>query len=253
MNRVLRLVLRDLITFNRSLLVVQFLLPLFLLFVAGFAFKSLIPPFVNGNMKVSYQQFLGVGLIGLTAMNGSLLAGTLLWTDKRHSMYEQILLGPFSRSDYALSKVFSSTLIGLIGALIVASLSYLLIGGFLLTVDGLLIAIAVIVLDAILFGSIAFIIASFVRSLEAFEGIFNFLLIFLTFVSSLLYPLNTLPGALKYVVLVNPLTYAIDALRFALLGMNSGYLIIEILLLSAETIVVLILAFLSINRHSSAD
>src|SRR5579875_1203611 len=115
MNAIIRLVIRDLLTFNRSLLIVQLVLPLFLLFVAGIAFNSLVQPFTLDNRTIYYQQFLAVGLIALS--------GTLLWTDRRHAMYEQILVGPFTKVEYATSKILSSTYIGLIGAVIIFVLS----------------------------------------------------------------------------------------------------------------------------------
>lgn len=249
MDPILRLVSRDLRTFNRSLLVVQLIFPVFLLFVAGFAYSSLIPYISYSGRISNYPQFLSVGLIGLTAMNGSLLSGTLLWVDRRHGMYEQILVGPFSRFDYAISKTLSSALIGLLGALVIGVLSYLIIGVTGFSLSGLLLALSGLFLDALLFGSIALIIASIANSLEVFEGIFNFLIIALTFVSTLLYPLDAVPKFLQYIVLCNPLTYSIDMLRYGLLGLKSVYLNYEIVTLLLEVAVALILSFRFINRE----
>jgi ABC-2 type transport system permease protein len=251
MNAIIRLVIRDLLTFNRSLLIVQLVLPLFLLFVVGVAFNSLVQPFTLYNRTINYQQFLAVGLIGLTAMNGSLLSGTLLWTDRRHAMYEQILVGPFTKVEYATSKILSSTYLGLIGAVIIFALSLSFVGGVKLSISGLIITAVAVILDSLFFGSIAFIIASSVNSLELFEGLFNLLLVFLTFVSSLLYPLNMIPYLLRYLVLLNPLTYSIDMTRYGLLGLSSSDLTAEGLVLLVETAIAMLLAFHAINRRPS--
>jgi hypothetical protein len=59
---------------NRGLVVIQLVLPLFLLFVASFAFASLISPFRFGGQAVvvmvvvSYQTFLATGLMAQTIM-----------------------------------------------------------------------------------------------------------------------------------------------------------------------------------------
>jgi ABC-2 type transport system permease protein len=84
-----------------------------------------------------------------------------------------------------------------------------------------------------------------------FEGVFNLLLVFLTFVSSLLYPLNMIPYFLRYLVLLNPLTYSVDITRYGLLGLSSGYLTTEGLVLFVETAIAMVLAFHAINRRSS--
>ena len=119
MNSVARLVIRDMRVINRGLLVIQFLLPLFLLFVASFPLTALIAPFQVSGQSISYQRFIAAGLIAQTTMTGSLVGGTLLFTDRRHGMFEQIMVGPFSKSAYAASKIFSSMIIGLIGAALV--------------------------------------------------------------------------------------------------------------------------------------
>jgi ABC-2 type transport system permease protein len=59
------------------------------------------------------------------------------------------------------------------------------------------------------------------------------------FLSGALFPLNGLPGALQTVIKVNPLAYGVDGLRGALIGAAQFGLHIDIIVLSAITVVLL--------------
>lgn len=230
---------------------IQLVLPLFLLFVASFPFTKLIAPFQVEGQTVTYQRFLATGLIAQTTMAGSLIGGTLLFTDRRHGMFEQILVGLSSRAEYAASKVISSVLVGLGGAALVILFGLPFTYGISPHPWGLVTALAAVLAGAFLFGGVSVILASLFRSLEAFEGTFNLLLILLTFVSSALYPLAAVPGGLKAVMLLNPLTYDLDLLRMGLLGLSSPYALWEGLVLGAETVLVFAAAVVAFRRIGS--
>src|SRR5437867_5113463 len=117
---ILRLLIRDIrATVDKTFLVVQLVYPLLFLFVAGISYGGLIAPFVVNGRVVSYQQFLAAGVVLQTVMTGSLFAGLLLWLDRRLGMFEQILMGPFTKTQYAFSKILTSMVVGLGGALII--------------------------------------------------------------------------------------------------------------------------------------
>lgn len=248
MNSVVRLVMRDVRVINRGLLAIQFLLPLFLLFVASFPLTSLIASFHVDGQAVDYQRFIAAGLVAQTTMTGSLVGGTLLFTDRRHGMFEQIMAGPFSRSAYATSKIISSMLIGLLGAALVALFGLPFTYGAQVTPSGAVEAVAALVLGALLFSGLSITLASVFKSLEAFEGTFNLLLILLTFVSSILYPLASVPTALRYLMLLNPLTYDADIVRSGVLGLGSSYVTWEWAALAVEAVLIFAVAQRFIRR-----
>ena len=216
--------------------------------MASFPLTALIAPFQVSGQSISYQRFIAAGLIAQTTMTGSLVGGTLLFTDRRHGMFEQILVGPFSKSAYAASKIFSSMIIGLIGAALETLFGLPFTYGVRLDSLGVAEAVGAILLGAMLFSGLSIILASLFKSLEAFEGTFNLLLILLTFVSSVLYPLASVPTALRDMMLLNPLTYDADIVRSGLLGLGSPYVWWEGAVLAAEGVAIFILALLAIRR-----
>lgn len=232
---------------NRGLLVIQFILPMFLLFVASYPLTALISSFQIGGVEVGYQRFIAAGLIAQTTMTGSLVGGTLVFTDRRHGMFEQILVGPFRKSGYAVGKMISSMIIGLVGAVLVAVFGLPFTYGTPITAYGAGVALLSILAGALLFSGMSIGLASLFRSLEAFEGTFNLLLILFTFASSVLYPLSAVPGTLKVLMLLNPLTYDADLLRMGLLGLQTPFAGWEAVVLAVESVVIFLLALRAFN------
>ncbi len=105
MNTYLRLVYRNLrANLDRASLFFELIFPLFFIFVQGFGINGIVPPFDIGNGRfVSYSLFLAAGAVTLTVINGGTNAGTQLWFDRKNGMFEQILMGPFTRAQYILS------------------------------------------------------------------------------------------------------------------------------------------------------
>ena len=66
-NSIIRLVNRNLtISINPGFIIWQILFPLIYIFVAGFAYTSLIDNVPFGDKNIDYPAFLASGMIGLT-------------------------------------------------------------------------------------------------------------------------------------------------------------------------------------------
>ncbi len=77
---------------------------------------------------------------------------------------------------------------------------------------------AAVVLGASLFSTFSLIIACLVRTRERFMGVGQVLTMPLFFASNAIYPLEMMPGWLRVVARMNPLTYEVDALRSMMLA-----------------------------------
>jgi ABC-2 type transport system permease protein len=72
-------------------------------------------------------------------------------------------------------------------------------------------------------------IGSFLESLEGFQVISTFVVFPLFFLSGALFPVDDrLPGWLQELVKLNPLTYTVDGVRGALLGVNTFPLYVDL-------------------------
>ncbi|EQD68171.1 ABC-type multidrug transport system, permease component, partial [mine drainage metagenome] len=108
---------------------------------------------------------------------------------------------------------------------------------------GVLVMFATITLGAIFFGSLMLLIAALVKSNNAYNSVQILVIFVVNFASTVFYPLsNSLPIALRYLFLINPLTYIADAVRGAFTGTLAATDGIQVAVLAVETVVVLFLA-----------
>lgn len=244
MHPIFRLVNRNLtISINPGFLIWQVIFPLIYIFVAGFAYTSLIQEVPFGNKDLNYPSFLASGMIGFNIMNSTLVSGIIIWNDRRHGMFEQIMSGPFTRADYILSNITTIGIVGLVSASLIALVGYPV---FFESIEFSLITIPMIIFAAItgsvLFGSIASIISTRLRSSEGFNVIINTVFLFFAFVSTAFYPAEGAPEPLKTAFYLNPLTYLVDIIRAGIFGNITEFVIMEMIILTSIASVLFVIA-----------
>ena len=77
--------------------------------------------------------------------------------------------------------------------------------------------VAVSVLVSFCITSLGILIAARLTSFDGFNIIMNFLVMPMLFLSGAMYPVTSMPAALRHLTLFNPLTYGIDAFKHVLL------------------------------------
>ena len=112
------------------------------------------------------------------------------------------------------------------------------------SVRGLLLALVFMALIGISFTSLGVALASRMEDPHGFQLIFNFLIMPTFFLSGALFPLEDLPGFLKWAAWLNPLTYGVDGLRGALIGQSAIGIPVDLAVLCAVSITLLTLGAL---------
>lgn len=233
MHPVIRLVNRNLtISLNKGFLIWQVIFPLIYIFVGGFAYTTLIDSVPYGDKTLAYPAYIASGMIGFNIMNSTLVSGIIIWNDRRHGMFEQILVGPFTRTHYILSNVYTIGIVGLISAALITVVGYPL---FFESVEFNLFTMPLLifasVIGSILFGSIASIISTRLKSSEGFNVVINTVFLFFAFVSTAFYPAEGTPQPLSVAFYFNPLTYLVDVVRAGIFGNFDTFVVIEMLVL----------------------
>ncbi len=244
MHPVIRLVNRNLtISLNKGFLIWQVIFPLIYIFVAGFAYTALIDFVPLGNKMLDYPAYIASGMIGFNIMNSTLISGIIIWNDRRHGMFEQILVGPFTRAHYILSNVYTIGIIGLISAALITAVGYPL---FFKSIEFNLLTIPLLVfasvVGSILFGSIASIISTRLKSSEGFNVVINTVFLFFAFVSTAFYPAEGTPEPLSTAFYFNPLTYLVDVVRAGIFGNFNALLAIEMFVLAILSLILFVIA-----------
>ncbi len=234
MHQIIRLINRNLtVTITPMFLIWQIVFPLIYIFIAGFAYTSLISNVVFQNRSIDYQSYLATGMIGFNIMNSTLVSGTIIWNDRKHGMFEQILVGPFTKIHYIFSNMCTIGIIGFSSAAIIMIIGYPV---FFKSAEFNLLTIPIIIFisitGSILFGSIASIISTIIKTSELFNVITNSIFLFFAFASTAFYPATRLPEALSIVFYINPLTYVVDIIRAAIFNLYSDIIVLEIFIIA---------------------
>ncbi len=229
---------------DREFLVIQLVLPLFFIFVAGFGY-TLIVPHVQG---ISYETFLATGAIAMTVMSSSMLSGTMIWFDRNFRMFEQILMGPFTKLQYITSVTLSVILTALASAALVFLVSLTVSTGVILSVGSILELFGSLILGSLFFGGFGIFVSLRVKSSEALAATMNLMFFVFTFLSSVFYPSSSKYLVLRVIFEVNPLTYVADLVRRSLVGLSSFNPKAEVIALIIEGALMIYLASWSINR-----
>jgi ABC-2 type transport system permease protein len=251
MNVYLRLVYRNLrANLDKASLFFELIFPLFFIFVQGIGLSGIVPPFDIGNGRfVSYSLFLAAGAVTLTVINGGTNAGTQLWFDRKNGMFEQILMGPFSRAQYILSIIFATLIIGVAGSLLVFLFAYPVLGaGFTFTLGGQLYIAGALFLGTMFFGSFAIALSVALKSSETFQIVSTFAFFVFLFTSSVFFPGSAAPGPIQAVSLANPLTYTTDIFRAGLFDAATSTTSMELAVLAVEAAVMFAIAVIAFRR-----
>ena len=166
----------------------------------------------------SYQSFIFPGIVMMLALFSSMFFGLYIVWDRKIDVLKEVLVSPVPRTAIFFGKVLGGCTDVLLQVVV-----FLVIGVFFapLTVASVVAALFIAMVIAIGMVSVGLAIGSFFESLEGFQVIISFLVFPLFFLSGALYPIEPLPSWLKAVAYIDPLTYAVDALRSIQLGLPS--------------------------------
>lgn len=208
--------------------------PILFLIAFGFGFGSIYQKAGQGN----YIQFLAPGIILMSVLTTAMFSGIDIIWDKQFGFLKETLVAPVSRIEIVLGKTLGAATVAIFQGLIVFVLSSF-VGfrpqHFLAIFPAFLFSFLV----AILFSSLGTAIASMLEDMQGFQLIMNFLVMPLIFLSGAFFPLSGLPKPIEFITRINPLTYGIDGLRGALIGVSNFGMGTDLLILSVITLALL--------------
>jgi ABC-2 type transport system permease protein len=167
----------------------------------------------------SYLQFIAPGVINMTVLFSSMFGGIALLWDRQFGFLKETLVAPVPRVWIMAGRTLGSATVATFQGLLIFGVS--LIAGFRpASLWALPVALAVLVLTAVVFAALGTAIGSTLKDMQGFQLVMNFLVMPIFFLSGALYPLANLPKALALLTRVDPLTYGVDGVRGALIGVT---------------------------------
>jgi ABC-2 type transport system permease protein len=232
---------------QRGRLLVTISRPLLWLFIVGAGFSRL----VNIPEDLSYKQFLLPGIIGMTILFSSVFSSISVVWDREFGFLREMLVAPISRTTIVMGKLLSGAALSVLQGMVLLFFSPVL--GIRIALTDVFVMFFFIALLSIAITAMGLYIASFLTSLEGFNVIMNFIVLPMFFLSGALYPMNTLPTALHYLTLINPLSYGVDAFKHILFedgGMLGAEfpIFLDISMLAIFSVIMIMLATRSFER-----
>ncbi|MDE1861833.1 MAG: ABC transporter permease [Thaumarchaeota archaeon] len=219
--------------------------PALWLLIFGETFNT-IRAIPSGNF--SYLQFLTPGILAQSVLFISIFYGiTVVW-ERDVGIITRLLSTPSPRYSIVLGKSIAAGLRGVLQAIMIFLLALIL--GVKVRFDPFDITgvFLVVILFAMCFSCLSMLLASYMKTRDRMMGIGQALTMPLFFASNAIYPISIMPSWLQYVSIVNPLTYAVDAIRSLLVEGNYANLPIDILVLAISTVIFQVLASRTIKK-----
>jgi len=213
---------------EKSRIISSLIMPLLWLLVFGGGMRGL-----QLDSTQNYQTFMFPGILGMTLLFSSVWSGISVIWDREFGFLKEILVAPVSRASIVIGKALGSGTSALIQGAILLPLAFLV--GVHLSLLSAVTILPIMILIAIGLVCIGLLIASIITSMEGFNFIMSLVIMPLFFTSGALFPMTSAPGWLRTFSYVNPLTYGVDALRWATFGEN--------LILPVQFEIMILLAF----------
>ncbi len=211
-------------------------MPVFFLLVLGFGLNSIV---VLPGMEQGYIGFIIPGIISMSVLFTSVFSGIQIIWDKQFGFLKETLVAPVSRLEIMLGQTFGGATIAVIQGLMIFVLS-LLMGLKISSISGFAIAIIFMLLIGISFTAFGIAIASRMDDMHGFQLIMNFVIFPIFGLSGALFPIDSLPAGVRFLTLLDPLTYGVEGIRYGLLGSSQIDPVISFVVLSGFTVIMVI-------------
>jgi len=159
-------------------------------------------------------EFLFPGTLLLIMLFTAIFSTISVIEDRREGFLQSVLVAPSARSGLVLGKLLGGTVLAFIQVLLVLVIAVLV--GQPTSVASFLWTLLVLFVVGFGFTGLGFLMAWKLDSSQGFHALMNLLLMPMWILSGALFPATGAPAWLRAVMLVNPMSHALDALRHTL-------------------------------------
>jgi len=199
------------------------LFPIFMMFTFSFRYGS----------SGSDINLLIPGIVGMTAMFGSINETMSIVWDKSLGVFDRILAAPVSSTSIIVGKTIAGAVMGIISALVLLIIGSLLYGVPFVNIGLILL---IIVLASFSFTGIGTIISGLASEPREAMMLSNLLRFPMMFLGGVFFDINLMPSLLPVVARALPLTYATEGLKTATMSGDMTVVLVDAIVLFAYTV-----------------
>jgi ABC-2 type transport system permease protein len=188
--------------------------PLIFWVVLGAGFAHSFRTGDGGGSSAHYLGYFFPGSVAMIVLFTAIFSMMSLIQDRNEGFLLSVLAAPVSRSSIVLGKVLGGATLAAVQGIIFLVFGPLV--GVQITPETIGLSILVIAMISFELTALGFAIAWPMDSTQAFHAVVNMLLIPLWLLSGALFPLSGAAGWMRFCMMLNPLTYGVEALRASL-------------------------------------
>jgi len=201
---------RELIRFRRSRAraITSLIQPIVFLFILGTGLSPLVKARAGG---IDFRTFIFPGVLAMTVLFTSIFSAVSIVWDREFGFLREMMVAPVRRGAVIFGKALGGATVATIQGVIMlalAGLVHLPYSPLMLVTIIAEMALLAMVLTA--FGAM---IASRMQQVESFQVVMQLFVMPLFFLSGAVFPITSLPAWLGVLTKIDPLTYAVDAIR----------------------------------------
>jgi ABC-2 type transport system permease protein len=229
------------------LLPIMIVQPLVWLLVYSQLFAAL--PRLGGFGTGSYLEFLAPGIAIMTAFGHGAWEGPGLVRDLERGAIDRFLATPLPASSLVISRVLQASIIGTLQALVVIGVAVALGARLDGGAAGLLVILVAAALVCAAFAGFAHALALLFRRQETMIAVGQFAVLPFMFLSATLTTTAQMPGWMQLVAGANPVNWAVEAARSAMLGVDWELILLRLAALAVLAVVTESLALVALGRY----
>lgn len=201
---------RELIRFwqDRMRIIVALVQPVLFLFVLGTGLSSLTSAGAGG---VDLRTFMFPGVLAMSVMMPAMFSAGSIVYDREYGFLREMLVAPVSRAAIVLGKCLGGAVVATGQGLLVLVLAPAV--GIPYSFGWMFAAVTQLVVLSFTLTTFGVLAAGRITTFQGFMALVNMIVMPMLFLSGAMFPLSGLPLWLRSVTLLNPLTYAVDAIR----------------------------------------
>ncbi len=236
---------RDLVRFRRqpTRLYGSIVRSIVWLFALGLGLRQSFVP-VSG---MNYTQFIFPGVISMALIFASLQSAISVIWDREFGFLKEVMVAPIPRSSLLLGKALGGASTSTLQGIVVMAFAPL--AGVHLTIISVVTAVALMFLTSIAMTSMGLAIAVRMTDFEGFGSLQNMVVMPMYLLSGAMFPTHGLPLWLNAVLVANPLSYGVSAIRGVLLNYYTHALALDVVVLGGFSVVMLSIAIWLLERE----
>ena len=200
--------------------------PLVWLFIFAAGFRAALglaitPPYET---YILYEVYITPGLMGMIQLFNGMQSSLSMVYDREMGSMRILMVCPLPRWFLLLSKLIAGVAVSILQVYVFLLIAWFY--GIEAPWEGYLYIIPALIIAGSMLGALGLLLSSFIKQLENFAGVMNFVIFPMFFMSTALYPIWKMKESstwLHHLAFYNPFSQAVELIRFALYGQFNQY------------------------------